>query len=63
MAHLTGNIIEWNNMIFGNINLRKKTLIKRLNGIDKANPEGKNKFLNHLQETLWKDYEKTLLQE
>lgn len=38
-------------------------LIKRLSGIDRANPKGTNPYLNQLQETLWEEYEKTLLQE
>lgn len=63
ISHLTERIIEWNNMVFGNINLRMKSLTKRLKGIDIANPEGTNVFLNQLQETLWKEYERTLLHE
>lgn len=63
ISSLTGKILEWNNTVFGNIHKRKRDLTKRLNGIDKANPRGTNSFLNQLQETLWKDYEKILLQE
>lgn len=63
ISHLKDRIIEWNNTIFGNINLRKRSLTRRLQGIDRANPEGTNVFLNQLQETLWKEYERTLLHE
>lgn len=63
ISHLTGRIIEWISSVFGNINLRKNSLMRRLCGIDGANRDGTNQFLNHLQESLWKSYEKTLLQE
>lgn len=63
ISSLTERIKEWNNTVFGNINNKKRTLSKRLNGIDKTNPKGANPYLNQLQERLWKDYEKTLLQE
>lgn len=52
ISHFTGSIIEWNIIVFGNIISRKKSLLKRLNGIDKYNPKGTNKFLNQLQLTL-----------
>lgn len=41
----------------------KRTLTRLLSGIDKANPNGTNQYLNQLQEVLWKEYERTLLQE
>lgn len=59
ISWLTDRIKEWNKDIFGNINKRKRIIINRLNGIDRANLEGTNPYLNHLQEILWKDYEKT----
>lgn len=63
ISSLTKKIQDWNRNVFGNINKRKRDLIRRLNGIDKANPEWTNTFLNQLQEVLWKDYERILLQE
>lgn len=48
ISHMTGKIIEWNKLTFRNINKRKKLLIRRLNGIDRANPERTNPFLNQL---------------
>lgn len=48
ITHLTDKIIEWNKTIFGDINRKKRRLIKRLNGIDKANPDRINHFLNRL---------------
>lgn len=63
IAKQTDRIKEWNIEVFSNINKRKRELTNKLSGIDRANPRGTNPFLNHLQETLWKDYEKTLMQE
>lgn len=63
ISNLIEKNIEWNSAVFGNINRRKRNIASRLSGIDKANPKGLNQYLNQLQETLWKDYEKILLQE
>lgn len=63
ISSLTEKIQVWNMDVFGNINRRKRDLISRLSGIDRANPDGANSYLNHLQEVRWNDYEKTLLQE
>lgn len=52
IASLTSAIMEWNRSTFGNINLRKRVITRRLNGIDKANPYGTNNYLNQLQENL-----------
>lgn len=63
ISNLTDKIKEWNKEVFGNICKRKRELTNRLNDIDRPNPNGLNSYLNDLQETLWKEYEKTLLQE
>lgn len=63
ISNLTNSIQDWNKNVFGNINRRKRHLINRLCGIDRANPRGNNTFLNNLQEVLWRKYKKTLLQE
>lgn len=60
---ITEKIIKWNREVFGSIHIRKKQLSNRLRGIDQVDPNGTNPFLNNLQETIWKEYEKTLLQE
>lgn len=62
MTNLKDKIKVWNQDVFGNINKRKMEL-SELCGIDRANPRGTNIFLNQLQESLWKDYEKILVQE
>lgn len=63
ISSLKGKISEWNNTVFGNIHRRKKSLLNRLSGIDRSDPMGSNPFLIQLHDTLWREYEKTLLQE
>lgn len=63
ISSLTEKISKWNNMIFGNINRRNRTLMRRLSGINRIDPMGSNHYLNHLQDTLWKKYERALLHE
>lgn len=62
ISRLTDRIKEWNSDVFGSINRRRVDLTNRLSGIDRANLKRTDPYLNHLQEILWKDYEKTLLQ-
>lgn len=48
ISRLADKIKEWNSDVFGNINKRKRVFINRLSGIDRANSEGTNPYLNHL---------------
>lgn len=63
ISRLMDMIKEWNSEVFDSINKRKMELTNRLSGTDRANPKVINPYLNQLRKTLWKEYEKTLLQE
>lgn len=48
ISSLTKRIKEWNRDVFGSINKRKRTLTNILSGIDRANLDGTNLYLNQL---------------
>ncbi|XP_025630405.1 uncharacterized protein [Arachis hypogaea] len=54
---------EWNTNVFGDILKRKKTLLKRFQGIASSLSQGRNDFLEKLCTDLWKEYENVLAQE
>lgn len=57
------NIQQWNSEIFGNIFKRKKSLLARINGIQRNRRYGHNSSLDRLELQLQKEYTETLKQE
>lgn len=53
---------QWNRSTFGNVFHRKKKLMARLGGIERALEISLNDFLVNLQENLTKEYQDTLKQ-
>lgn len=54
---------DWNRKNFGNNFYKKRRLMARLEGIDRACAVGGNGHLKHLQHNLWKEYQDILNQE
>ena len=54
---------HWNKTVFGHIQKRKNTLIRRLQGIHRALSNESNLFLEDLQKHLWREYELILFEE
>ncbi|RYR75656.1 hypothetical protein Ahy_A01g000230 [Arachis hypogaea] len=54
---------EWNTNVFGDIIKRKRTLLRRLQGITSSLSQGRNDFLEKLCTSLCKEYENVLAQE
>ncbi|KAJ1406880.1 hypothetical protein SESBI_24691, partial [Sesbania bispinosa] len=54
---------DWNQLVFGNIFQQKKTILRRLEGIDRKLLEGPNSFLTNSRVKLWTDYEAILARE
>ena len=54
---------KWNKEIFGDIMKKKRTILKRLNGIARSLSNGPNLYLEDLQTRLRREYEEVLLQE
>lgn len=53
----------WNKVVFQNIVKRKKSILRRLAGIQRIPPQNRNPFLNNLENEISKELESTLLQE
>lgn len=53
---------QWNKSVFGNLFARKKRVLARLNGVQKALPNGPNQFLVQLEKSLIKEYLEIMLQ-
>ena len=54
---------HWNKSVFGNLFARKKRVLARLNGVQKALSNWPNQFLVQLEKSLIKEYTKIMLQE
>ncbi|KAL7201796.1 hypothetical protein ACSBR1_033489 [Camellia fascicularis] len=62
-ADFTNKVTEWNKEVFGNIFKRKRRLLARIEGTQKALVENFTHSLQNLEHMLIKDYNETLLQE
>lgn len=60
---LAHELKQWNTNVFGNIFHKKKRLLARISGIQKARDLHENPFLIRLEETLIKEYETIIAQE
>lgn len=58
-----GSARVWNKNYFGNIFRKKERILRRLKGIGVAIARGSPKNFDHIQKTLWKEYEDILIQE
>ncbi|KAL8171561.1 LOW QUALITY PROTEIN: hypothetical protein V2J09_023365 [Rumex salicifolius] len=63
LLSLSVKLEEWNRTTFGNINIRKDKLLRRLKGISKALDKGATNFLLGLQQELYCELEKMLEEE
>ncbi|XP_015950349.1 uncharacterized protein LOC107475230 [Arachis duranensis] len=60
---LAVNLKKWNNDVFGNVFKRKRKVLNRINGIQKASTYGRNPFLKDLEQQLVTELEEILNQE
>ncbi|XP_072058201.1 uncharacterized protein [Arachis hypogaea] len=60
---LAVNLKKWNNDVFGNVFKRKRRVLNRINGIQKASTYGRNPFLEDLEQQLVTELEEILNQE
>ncbi|XP_072064218.1 uncharacterized protein [Arachis hypogaea] len=63
ICHFQNAVKSWNFNVFGNIHKRKNRIMRQLQGITANMNFHNNRFLQDLQVSLWKDYEKILIQE
>ncbi|KAL8130243.1 hypothetical protein V2J09_019398 [Rumex salicifolius] len=63
LSDLTAKLKTWNEQVFGRINLRKDSLLRRLKGISRALSRRPSNFLIQLQQELHLELEKTLQEE
>lgn len=63
LQHLATYLLEWNYNVFGNIHYKKKRILARLNGIQKAHSYGRNPFLEELEKSLQQELQEILGQE
>ncbi|KAF7808369.1 putative ribonuclease H protein At1g65750 family [Senna tora] len=63
LQDFTSLVKKWNQTEFGNVFLRKKNLIRRLEGIERKLATSYHGGLVKLKSKIWKEYESTLLQE
>ena len=59
----TSRATHWNKTVFGNLFARKRRLLARINGTQKALSNGLNQFLVQLEQDLIKEYADIRLQE
>ena len=59
----TSNARQWNRSVFGNLFARKRRVLARINGLQKALSNGPNHFLVQLEQDLLKEYSKIRSQE
>ena len=58
----TNRVTNWNKTVFGNLFARKRRLLARINGTQKALSNGPNQFLVQLEQDLIKEYADIRLQ-
>lgn len=63
LQQLAGNLKRWNSEVFGDIFRRKRQLISRLGGIQRAIQRRSNPHLYKLEEDLTREYNRVLYQE
>lgn len=63
MQHFQQAVKDWNKNTFGNIFIRKREILRRLNGISRALARGPNDFLENVQSQLWDEYEAMVVRE
>ena len=63
MKLFTNRANHWNKSVFGNLFARKKGVLARLNGAQKALSNGPNQFLVQLEKSMIKEYSEIMLQE
>lgn len=63
LAGLATQLKEWNKVVFGNIFQKKKRVLARLGGVQKAITWRGNPYLYKLEETLSTEYRQILYQE
>lgn len=63
IARLTSRLIQWNQDVYGNLFKRKRRLLGRLEGIDRALFQGPNERFFQLKKELWTQYNSILDQE
>lgn len=63
IARLTSRLIQWNQDVYGNHFKRKRRLLDRLEGIDRALFQGPNERFFQLKKELWTQYNSILDQE
>ena len=63
ITNFTREVKKWNVEVFGNLFIRKKKVLARLNGTQKALASNPNDFLVHLEKQLTEEYNLIMLQE
>ena len=54
---------EWNKRKVGNLNEKRKNILNRIGGVERARGRRDNQYLSQIEKELWKEYNKILAYE
>ena len=63
IGNFTSKVKQWNHEVFGNLFVRKKRVLARLNGVQKAMSNNPNHFLIQLEKSITEEYAEIMQQE